>query len=257
MIRIHKPATPPTILVTKGQAACDALCADYEEKKQNFETHDFNSSIYGHSHVKEALIEAQHGKCCFCESKVFEDGDVEHFRPKSASKQGSHERVVRPGYYWLAYNWVNLFLCCSTCNSRYKGILFPLIDPQRRALWHKDDVRNEEPLLIDPSQDEPTEHIRFDRYDACPVNDSLRGKETIRILKLNRRQIRDRRFDRWQAIQKFLMILLRKDLLVRTSEGRAIIIEIENQLNEWKRDNAEFTAMTRAAILDGLRGSDS
>ena len=57
---------------------------------------EFDSSVYGHKTVKKALIEAQHGKCCFCEAKVvhISYGDVEHFRPKGgvSSERGRPPR---------------------------------------------------------------------------------------------------------------------------------------------------------------------
>jgi hypothetical protein len=31
---------------------------------------EFDGGIYGHRSVKDALREAQHGKCAFCESKI-------------------------------------------------------------------------------------------------------------------------------------------------------------------------------------------
>ena len=49
----------------------------------------FDSSLYGAPDVKQTLIEIQHGKCCFCESKIthIAYGDVEHFRPKKAVQE--------------------------------------------------------------------------------------------------------------------------------------------------------------------------
>jgi len=43
--------------------------------------------FYAVTLVKQALITAQYGKCCFCERLVGSDGDIEHFRPKHASRQ--------------------------------------------------------------------------------------------------------------------------------------------------------------------------
>jgi len=62
----------------------------------------FKSTIYGHATVKDALVAAQFAKCCFCEAKVGHDGDVEHFRPKSGTRQHSGAPLLQPGYYWLA-----------------------------------------------------------------------------------------------------------------------------------------------------------
>jgi uncharacterized protein (TIGR02646 family) len=252
VIRVHKPTTTPAILLTDGIAARDVHCAAYEDAERRghvFQVRRF-SEVYRHPDVKSALITAQHGKCCFCESRVYEDGDVEHFRPKAGCKQSSNARMERPGYYWLAYDWENLFLCCSACNSRYKGNLFPLADGNIRAQCHRDTalLAAELPLLIDPSRDDPTDHIGFNRYDACPVNDSLRGRTTIRIMKLNRRAIRDRRMDKWQTIQVYRQILTREDTLAKTEDGRKVLAEIKQHLTSWQEDAAEFAAMCRATL---------
>jgi hypothetical protein len=104
-------------------------------------TFSFDPAIYGDVAVKAALVAAQHKKCCFCESIVGTDGDVEHFRPKAACRQTSGDALTRPGYYWLAYDWSNLLLACGPCNQRHKGNLFPLADPSRRVTSHKDTHR--------------------------------------------------------------------------------------------------------------------
>ncbi|MGZ3456995.1 MAG: hypothetical protein ACXU86_00660 [Archangium sp.] len=105
MIRIRKPAEPPEVLCTKGARARRAMSAaylraprSYESGKRSFE---FDSGLYGHATVKQALLEAQHGKCAFCESKFVHIayGDVEHFRPKAGWHQAEGEPLGRPGYY--------------------------------------------------------------------------------------------------------------------------------------------------------------
>jgi|GEM_PF-3428357 len=113
MISIHKPAAAPEILLTRGreetgrnQEAYERAPADHDRGASKL---SFRSDIYGHSSVKEALIAAQHGKCCFCEAKIthISYGDVEHFRPKAGYRQHPRDPLGRPGYYWLAYDWGN------------------------------------------------------------------------------------------------------------------------------------------------------
>ncbi len=84
----------------------------------------------------------QHDKCAFCESKVsaIAYGDVEHFRPKAGYQQSHDDDLQRPGYYWLAYEWSNLFFSCSICNQQGKRNVFPLANPRRRATCHRDDI---------------------------------------------------------------------------------------------------------------------
>jgi hypothetical protein len=67
----------------------------------------------------------------------------------------------KPGYYWLAYEWNNLFLACQLCNQLFKKNLFPLLDPTTRAASHKDNVENEKPAFIDPTIDDPKNLFPF------------------------------------------------------------------------------------------------
>src|SRR5262245_9351354 len=166
MIRIVKPAAP-AVLLTKGEAATRELCRACESAPNDFKsgarTFDFDNSIYAAKEVKDALRDAQHNKCAFCESVVphISYGNVEHFRPKAGYKQRATDEFKRPGYYWLAYEWDNLFYSCELCNQRFKQNLFPLKDGRRRARSHTYDLGKEEPLLLDPCKLDPADFIEF------------------------------------------------------------------------------------------------
>jgi hypothetical protein len=127
MIRIDKSrATIPSILAVngKGMAEIQNLKNDYENGIRDF---SFTSKIYGHKSVKEKLISIQNDKCCFCEARIghISHGDLEHFRPKGGYKSGTQDRLTKPGYYWLAYDFSNLFLACEKCNRSYKPKFLP------------------------------------------------------------------------------------------------------------------------------------
>jgi len=152
----------------------------------------FPFKAYRHAEVKDLLVELFHGKCAYCEGTVSggHDGDVEHFRPKGAVEVNGH--VVKPGYYWLAASWENLFLSCMHCNQKRKhrdgGTVvltagkankFPVADENGRVTFkdlpadlldaqgNLDQQRlssvcsNEERLLIDPCVDEPNDYLLF------------------------------------------------------------------------------------------------
>lgn len=125
---------------------------------------EVDSEIYGHEDVKTALNNLQHGVCCYCESYYAHTtyGDVEHFRPKGFYQQNKGDKQHRPGYYWLAYMWENLMYACERCNRSYKKNYFPLKDPQKRFDPAVLDTSEEEPLLINPYEEEhPEEHLTF------------------------------------------------------------------------------------------------
>lgn len=245
MIRVRKAATPPRILRTRGiaetannNAAHEAAPGQYRSGARKF---DFNGDIYAAKSVKNALIKAQYKKCCFCESKVVHVayGDVEHFRPKGGSRQAAADDLLRPGYYWLAYDWTNLFFSCQLCNQRYKKNLFPLTNPRHRARTHHDDVESEDPLFIDPVRIDPEEHISFRDEVPFHINGSIKGKTTIRELRLDRDELNERRRDRLE------MLLSLKDLagLSLPESGRAAGI-----VAKAVRDDAEYAAMSRVAL---------
>lgn len=182
---IDKSGIPiPAVLTTDGVTKTARNKAEYAAN-QNCEF-SFDSDIYGHNDVKAALKTIQKDTCCFCESKVTQVayGDIEHFRPKSAFKTTKGQPLQKPGYFWLAYDWNNLLFSCQVCNTSYKGNLFPLIDETKRAHSHAFSISHEEPIIINPSMEEPSLHIDF--YQEIPYGKTQRGKETIQLLGLDR-----------------------------------------------------------------------
>jgi len=184
MIRILKSDNIPAVLIDKGLPQTTANCLLYSYNSVGYDngTAKFTilSSIYGDKIVKQQLIDEQHGKCCFCEADFTANGygDVEHFRPKLAFTKTRMGKLIRPGYYWLAYDWNNLFFSCQICNQRFKKNYFPLEDESKRAKNHTFDYLEESPLLLNPSVDNPEGHITFNRH--VPVAKSERGEASIK-----------------------------------------------------------------------------
>lgn len=94
--------------------------------------------------------------------------DIEHFRPKAV-------------YPERAFRWSNLLLCCTEC-GRFKGDRFP--------------VSGADPLLIDPSAEDPWVYLDFDpdtgnigpRFDVASGDWSVKGRRTVDTLRLDRRE---------------------------------------------------------------------
>lgn len=203
---------------------------DYDQGKKTF---TFDSGIYGHPAVKKALIEAQYGKCCYCEWNVTPGayGDVEHFRPKGEVAEDD----THPGYYWLAYEWSNLLFACQKCNQR-KRTFFPLRDPSKRARsHHDDDFLREEPLLINPAEEDPGVYISFRRDIAFPIEDNVRGRVTIEVVGLNRPALVESRFNVYKRMRALSKLPGGQDLL-----------------QDYTRYDAEYSAMARAAVTSGF-----
>jgi len=245
MIRINKPVNSPPVLLTQGRQQTGFDCANYERNAAGYDNgtlkFSFTASIYGHDSVKDALIQAQHGKCCFCEAKIthISYGDVEHFRPKAGYRQDAGDPLGRPGYYWLAYEWSNLYLCCQLCNQRHKKNFFPLEDANLRCRNHQQELNLESSLFIDPGVVDPEDHIEFKAEQPVAKNGSRQGETTIEALGLRREPLRERRFDRYKmlSILKDVAKLLPND--VTGQEAIAF-------LNAAVEDAAEYASMARS-----------
>ena len=260
MIRVTKPPCPDALLAGADRTRAD--CAAYDENVTAYSNgerrFDFYRAIYGHMAVRTALREAQHGKCCYCEgrSDAFAALDVEHHRPKGAVRcQGRESEKLFPGYYWLAYSWENLYLCCQVCNRSYKKDLFPLEDPAARARSHRDDVSGEEPLLLDPGgSDDPCRHIRFRQEYAVGLTGA--GRTTIEVLDLNREALVDERLRRLKeirALQDMVQIYAgstEPDRVARREEAR-------NELARANLPGAIFSAMAADLLLENQAGADA
>jgi hypothetical protein len=173
-------------------------------------------------------------------------------RPKGGFKQRPEDTLGRPGYYWLAYDWGNLFCSCQLCNQRFKRNLFPLRDPARRARSHRHDLGKESPLLLDPAND-PSRHLGFRKEIAYPVGGSLQGQTTIDILGLNRPELVEVRLDR---LRLFGMLLETRRLLRQRapsgSRERSLLNKLDAEVDAHTRDTGEFAAMLRTALAGPL-----
>ena len=268
MIRILKPAAP-AILLNQGAAATQQLCNDYEADPneyrngaKTFDSDRFISSIYADREVKDALRAAQHQKCAFCESYVphISYGDVEHFRPKAGYRQRETDALKRPGYYWLAYEWANLFYACQLCNQRFKRNLFPLKDQRRRARSHKHELEKEEPLLVDPSGLDPAKFIEFRADRAHAIGGCPEGETTIAVLGLNRSELMEVRGKRLQTLRWLLEARdLLRDKIAATpaSELADRLRALEDTLRASRAPTAEYSAMFGCFLRDFVQDDET
>lgn len=244
MIRILRGAAPE-VLTTKGVAARQALCAQVDRDGDEYPL-KFDGRIYRHTSVHQELYRMQHGKCCYCERSL-DRGTIDHYRPKGAVYQNPGDRVSTRGYYWLAYTWENLLLACSECNTRFKRELFPLADPAVRV-WHHsgaEKLPEELPLLLDPTLDDPEEHISFRAF--TPVARTRRGRETINTLHLDSAFLETQRERILSSIETLCVIL---DVSRR---GMAVAEEILHGVCETMIRYSEVTQAHRGMIWSTLR----
>jgi uncharacterized protein (TIGR02646 family) len=263
MIRVKRPNAIPAVLQTRGVAATTQLCADYAAAPADYadgtKQFDFDRTIYAHDEVKTALRQAQYDKCCFCEAFVTHicPGDIEHFRPKAAVCQRSGGPLQRPGYYWLVYDWQNRLFCCEKCNREGKGNLFPLRRVRRRATSPQHNLAAEEPLLLNPAEDEPSHYLRFSGEFVFPVRKSRRGQVTIDVLGLNRPELASLR--RKHLVWLTELVECRRLFLTAIREAEAAdkepppgyqekVASFDVLFADLSSDSAEYAAMVRAAL---------
>jgi len=183
MIKIEKDLTDvPSILKNETREKA------FKKNIKDFE-YLHGKGLYKTSSVQDKLNELYHFKCVYCERDISDDDKhIEHYRPKSR-------------YYWLAYSWDNLLLCCSRCNKA-KGDKFEtthcsmLYGDEKFSDIHTlgEEYDNEEkPKTINPEREDVLIDILFDR-DGKIYSFNPRVIYTIdEVCNLNRNELVEKR----------------------------------------------------------------
>lgn len=151
--------------------------------------------------VHEALTDSAAGRqrCMYCGDN--EGTDIDHYNP-----------VARAPH--LTFVWPNHLLACATCNSHHKRDRFPL-SPRGT------------PLLLDPTQDDPFDHLALSLTVGSYLGLTERGNATIELCSLNR------------------------DILTR---GRQVAYDVSGTLlTSWQRAIAEGDEGGSAALVRAIR----
>lgn len=251
MRRVDRTAVPPPAVLAAedgpGRRELVAVRAHMGNPATRGETFPFK--VYGDDGVKYALQALFHGKCAYCETFYFSQApvDVEHYRPKGRVADAPDH----PGYWWLAMAWDNLLPSCVDCNRRrYQQIpprpaglealslapapdrggvklgkqdLFPIAGP--RAADEGAPLEAEQPLLLDPTRDDPDQHLahHFGEGERLalilpavgPDGPSARGLASIHVYGLNRLGL----------VQDRTRLLRKLDFLAHLIDGLAEVAE--------------------------------
>jgi len=179
----------------------------------------------------KALREVFNGKCAYCESLISlitTTSEYDHFRPKSGAR-GLENEFSNEHYWWLTYEWNNLYYSCQICN-RYKSTWFPVAGSRIKIKTpYPELIKKEKPLLIDPCIDKPEAHLVYSENGQVDFL-SPKGKTTIEILKLNRSELVNSReetlkelFSQWELMLK---------LFSKKAANRS---KLKNIGHEWER----------------------
>ncbi len=213
------------------------------------------SNLWGE--VKEDYRVLSHDKCWYCETSTHRiPGDIDHFRPKGGVAGTKH-----PGYWWLAFDWRNWRFACRYCNSQFtdpdtkmvggKGNYFPLLDGEKCRISNEcdyEDLCEEDPLLLDPTDQQDTELLTFTRdglprpveEDEKAVN-YRRSQKSIRLYHLDHSRLaRERR-------RIYLQV-------------RNLVLDYQRFWNEWEAEHdrsAQALAKRAAKSLGRLIAPDA
>lgn len=241
----------PAQLVTDGQHERDTVI---EPKAlgtpPTLQSNDFKRSIYSSDAVRNALWDGQHGKCCFCEKELeIRFATVEHFRPKTSARDDAG--ITRPGYWWLGYEFENLYLCCSNCNTP-KGNYFPLAanaTPLAAKSLPSAATPPEGALILDPGVDDPEPHVTWvflDGRGLVPVGRDDRGRVTIRATKLD---TRDKLAEhRARYYRQHIVPLIRRFKRAQQANDAVALAEAQSDARLLAEADGSYVGMTRALL---------
>lgn len=285
MIRIERTTVPcPAILRHGRESEAEASTAVHKRPRRRRSKRP-GSKAYAHPEVRAALQLLFHCKCAYCESRyvAMTPEDVDHWRPKGRIRNAEGVVVSRTGYYWLVSEWSNLFPSCPKCNRRLNHEVigsrarrtagkfdhFPLADERNRARRPGDELKEEQPLLLNPCADKPDDELEFvlddgeAGYDQLGLlrpkrnasnEESIKGSTSIEAFVLNRRPlVEDRReralliLDRLRRLLKAVRTLDKQRDPVEESDWSSVLAEMI-ELKRFLHPNAPFRLLATQLI---------
>ena len=266
MIRVERvdyPDDPEWVeAVAAGRRRRDKHLADAAAKRA------FKIDAATYKRFASSLRRMFRGKCAYCDQKyvTMHPDEVEHYRPKGRVVTSEWDaplpaNVAPPpqhsGYFWLAYEWTNLFPSCVDCNrGRYhedgarrvaagKASYFPI--RAARALQLGQEAL-EGALLVNPCDMDPADHLTFADNGYMDPR-TYAGEVTIKLLGLNVREgILEMRANAFRDARNQMQNYVRALVEERIEEAN----EMRTRLNACWEGHEPHTAMQRRAITATL-----
>jgi uncharacterized protein (TIGR02646 family) len=198
MIRINK-SNEPAILQNNKTAWTTELLGFIG---RNEKVPDNVSNRYNNDEVKTLLKNDCKNKCMYCESLVSHVSyeHIEHIKPKAKTK-----------FPDLTFEWSNLGLACPVCNMN-KGDEFDANLP-----------------FINPYIEDPSLFIFALGHIIYHKPGNQRGEVTKRLLKLNRPELIERRFERLESIFRLIdKYHSETNPILKQAIGEEIEIEVQD-----------------------------
>lgn len=209
MIKINKQSEPDILKNNKEQWKRKLLSGDAAAHK-----------LYNHPDIKAALKEECKHKCMYCESRVSHVSyeHIEHIKPKIKFPE-------------LTFEWLNLGLACPVCNK------------------NKDDYYDANLSLVNPYQDNPSDHFFFIGPMVYHKPGDLKGEVTEKKLKLNRHDLTDRRIERINSVRELI------DRYINISDNNIKTV-LKEQIYEEIKEDKEYSANVKSLVQSILDVND-
>ncbi|MEM7537125.1 MAG: retron system putative HNH endonuclease [Chloroflexota bacterium] len=193
-------------------------------KKTDWSWPQVNKQSLNHV-VTEAMVKWHHHKCAFCERQVPGELQIEHFKSKQHYPQD-------------AFDWVNLFLSCGTCNG-IKG------------------EREHDPCLK-PDDDDPSTYLwvnpislKIEAKPGISVTAKERANYTVNLYGLDRPELRYAYLVYWRTITLHddpPSLLALSNPLVDTSWVAQFIHDNFPEIKRRAQPTEEYSLMVRSLI---------
>ncbi len=241
MIKIIRPEAPSYF---KSETVLNANRSIAEQRQSVSQSRlKFDSRLF--EPITKEIASVFNRKCAYCESSIGATSvnTIDTFRPKSGSRNLNNE-FSPEHYWWLAYEWENLYLSCQLCNVKYKRDWFPVEGIRAMVTAKGALLQNEKPLLVDPCIDIPEEHLQFNSNGQCSGL-TEKGHITIEILGLNRLELVDARLKSAENFRIRLDLYTAKLTPKITSDLKKYVSELFSDFTK-----QEYAAMLRSVFKE-------
>lgn len=214
------------------------------------------------SDIKPNLWELGNHKCWYSEDKIqVGEGEIEHYRPKGNVCKSKHS-----GYWWLAFDWHNYRLSHPTCNKRRKdfltkklagkGMYFPLKDEKNRAFDPSDNIKAEEPVLLDPTNPNDVKLILFNLTSGQPEPSpychgdnwkTRRAIESIDYYHLDEGTWNQKRLDTANAVEVLCKNIIKAEANLDLQSRDDLILQLKNN---YANQYAAFHSITLQVLKE-------
>lgn len=208
---------------------------------------------------KKILSKMQFGKCGYCDSILDENAPhIDHFYPKSqiSKFEGGKSIPFHPqytgrkqtiltinGFWWLAYDWNNYVLTCSTCNGKFKKDIFPIKEKLKKNFLEK---KKYTPLIFNPFNNiKQYKYFTYTQFGLIqPVKKNNIAKNTIYVYGLDRTQLSRKRKN---ICSEALNLIY--EFIDKKSNNKPYVNEL-NRLIEIGHISSEFSSVIKSIFFE-------